>query len=182
MPLLRYIGFGSAACAACTRGAASRLLWQAIISLMTDATFWRHLARTQYVSGNIWDKSYYNRVFSAAFHHFRAVWGATSTHRQNHALRLVVLQGLSFCAMAPKKLPQAKAPAPAAGKRKVTAAALAAAAAPAKKTRPHRTPQTPFEQTDETLYAVDKIINMRFVKGSREYLVRWEGYSTSHDT
>ena len=32
--------------------------------------------------------------------------------------------------MAPKKLPQAKAPAPAAGKRKVTAAALAAAAAP----------------------------------------------------
>ena len=84
--------------------------------------------------------------------------------------------------MAPKKLPQAKAPAPAAGKRKVTAAALAAAAAPAKKTRPHRTPQTPFEQTDETLYAVDKIINMRFVKGSREYLVRWEGYSTSHDT
>ena len=70
--------------------------------------------------------------------------------------------------MAPKKLPQAKAPAPAAGKRKVTAAALAAAAAPAKKTRPHRTPQTPFEQTDETLYAVDKIINMRFVKGSRE--------------
>ena len=68
--------------------------------------------------------------------------------------------GLSFCKacrfarLLPRSSPQAKAPAPAAGKRKVTAAALAAAAAPAKKTRPHRTPQTPFEQTDETLYAI----------------------------
>ena len=66
-------------------------------------------------------------------------------------------------------------------KRKAPAAP-APAAAPDKRTRPHRTPQTPFEQTEETLYNVDKITNMRFSKGVRENLVRWEGYAAAHDT
>ena len=62
----------------------------------------------------------------------------------------------------PKKLPTAD------GKRKAGAAA-AATPAPTKKTCPHRTPQTPFESVDEeTTYIVDKMVGMRWNKGSRE--------------
>ena len=78
-----------------------------------------------------------------------------------------------------------KAPAAARGAPAVTArtpAAAAGAPAAAKKTRPCRTPQTPFEQAAEELYSVDKIIGMQINKGNREYLVRWEGYAASHDT
>ena len=60
--------------------------------------------------------------------------------------------------------------------------AAAPAAAPAEKSRPQRTPQNPFEHTEETLYTVEKIMNMRWSRGSREYLVRWESYDESHDT
>ena len=38
------------------------------------------------------------------------------------------------------------------------------------------TPQTPFESVDEeTTFTVDKMVGMRWNKGSRENLVRWEG-------
>ena len=68
------------------------------------------------------------------------------------------------------------------GKRKAGAAA-AATQAPAKKTCPHRTPQTPFESGDkETTYIVDKMVGTRWNQGSREYLVRWKGYAASADT
>ena len=65
------------------------------------------------------------------------------------------------------------------GKKKATPSTVPAAAgapAPAKKTRPERTPQNPFEQAEENVYSVDKIIGMRWNKGAKEYLVRWEGY------
>ena len=64
---------------------------------------------------------------------------------------------------------------------RTTPAAAPAPTTPAK-TRPHRTPQTPFDKDDETLYAIDKITAVRFVKGVRQYLVRWEGYAAAHDT
>ena len=69
-------------------------------------------------------------------------------------------------------------------KSKTAKAAAPAAAAPADKSQsgPQRTPQNPFEHSEETLYAVDKILNLRWSKGSRQYLVRWEGYDESHDT
>jgi hypothetical protein len=85
----------------------------------------------------------------------------------------------------PKKLPTAD------GKRKAgtaaadwkAGAAAAAIQAPAKKTCPHRTPQTPFERLDEeTTYIVDKMVGMRWNTGSRQYLVRWKGYAASADT
>jgi hypothetical protein len=61
--------------------------------------------------------------------------------------------------------------------------AAAATQAPSKKTCPHRTPQTPFERLDEeTTYIVDKMVGMRWNKGSRQYLVRWKGYAASADT
>lgn len=54
---------------------------------------------------------------------------------------------------------------------------------------PKRTPQTPFEiaqeQDDdpvEPTYSVDCIKALRFVKGERQYLVSWQGYSAAHDT
>ena len=80
-------------------------------------------------------------------------------------------RGHSTATMAPKR----KGP---------TTAAKSPAQKPAaaKKTKPYRTPQTPFEQTEEKLYDVDKITAMRFNKGAREYLVRWEGYAAAHDT
>ena len=70
-----------------------------------------------------------------------------------------------------------KRPAPA-----TTAQEQAGAPAPAKKTRPERTPQNPFEQAEEAVYSVDKLVNMRWSKGDRQYLVRWEGFAASHDT
>jgi hypothetical protein len=78
----------------------------------------------------------------------------------------------------PKKLPTTD------GMRKAGAAA-AATQAPAKQTCPHRTPQTPFERLDkETMYIVDKMVGMRWNKGSRQrqYLLRWKGYAASADT
>ena len=64
------------------------------------------------------------------------------------------------------------------GKRPSADAAAAATQAPAKKTCPHRTPQTPFESGDkETTYIVDKMVGTRWNQGSREYLVRWKGYA-----
>jgi hypothetical protein len=76
----------------------------------------------------------------------------------------------------PKKLPTTD------GKRKAGAAA-AATQALAKKTCPHRTQQTPFERLDEeTTYILDKMVWMRWNKGSRQYLVRWKGYAASSDT
>ena len=69
------------------------------------------------------------------------------------------------------------------GKRPSADAAAAATQAPAKKTCPHRTPQTPFESGDkETTYIVDKMVGTRWNQGSREYLVRWKGYAASADT
>ncbi|KAL1503819.1 hypothetical protein AB1Y20_016004 [Prymnesium parvum] len=57
------------------------------------------------------------------------------------------------------------------------APAAATAPAPAKRTRPFRTPQTPFEAAEEEpLYEVDYIKNVRYVKGVRQYEVVWEGY------
>ena len=44
-------------------------------------------------------------------------------------------------------------------------------------------PQTSFERLDEeTTYIVDKMVGMRWNKGSREYLVWWKGYGASSDT
>ena len=82
-------------------------------------------------------------------------------------------------------MPKAAKDAKKAQKRPVpatTAQGQAGAPAPAKKTRPERTAQNPFEQTEETTYTVDKMLGMRWCKGNREYLVRWEGYAASHDT
>ena len=43
--------------------------------------------------------------------------------------------------------------------------------------------QTSFERLDEeTTYIVDKMVGMRWNKGSREYLVWWKGYGASSDT
>lgn len=74
-----------------------------------------------------------------------------------------------------------------------TATAPAAAPAPAaatnKKTRPYRTPQTPFEAAEATqevdgepLYKVNFIKNVRFAKGARQYEVVWEGYDENDTT
>jgi hypothetical protein len=35
---------------------------------------------------------------------------------------------------------------------------------------------------EETTYTVDKMVGMRWHKGSRQYLVRWKGYAASADT
>ena len=35
---------------------------------------------------------------------------------------------------------------------------------------------------DETLYAVDRILNMKWERGARMYLVRWQGYGEKDDT
>ena len=74
-------------------------------------------------------------------------------------------------------------------KRKARQApAKAAAAAPtpaAKKQRegPYRTPQTPFQAGgDEQLFKVERIVGMRWTKGSREYFVKWEGYAEKDNT
>ena len=69
-------------------------------------------------------------------------------------------------------------------KKKQKAAAPAEANKPPQqeRTRPHRTPQTPFEHTDETLYTVEKITAVRWSGGSRQWLVRWEGYGEQDDT
>jgi hypothetical protein len=62
-------------------------------------------------------------------------------------------------------------------------AAAAAAQVSSKKTSPHWMPQTSFERLDEeTTYIVDKMVGMRWNKGSREYLVKWMGYAASADT
>lgn len=88
--------------------------------------------------------------------------------------------------MAPKKrgrprlvVENDRAPSPAAAPR---------AAAP-KRTRPFRTPQTPFEAAETTeevdgepLYTVNYIKNVRFVKGVRQYEVVWEGYNERDTT
>lgn len=79
------------------------------------------------------------------------------------------------------------------GKRgRPRAQATAPAAAPAqegaqqRRAGPQRTPQTPFEAAegtgDATLYQVDHIRNVRFVKGVRQYEVVREGYGPNETT
>lgn len=59
-----------------------------------------------------------------------------------------------------------------------------------KKTRtaPLRTAQNPFEKAqqadeeEEPTYAVEAITSLRFVKGERQYLVKWVGYSEDQST
>ena len=75
------------------------------------------------------------------------------------------------------------------GPPRAQAATLAAApgAAPTeKRAGPKQTPQTPFEATgssgETTIYAVDYIRNMRFVKGVQQYEVVWEGYTLKETT
>ena len=67
-------------------------------------------------------------------------------------------------------------------KRKAVAPAQANQPLPQERMRPHRTPQTPFQQTDETLYTVEKITKTRWSGGARQWLVRWEGYGEQDDT
>ena len=55
-------------------------------------------------------------------------------------------------------------------------------AASQQRTRPHRTPQTPFQHTDDTLYTVEKITAVRWSGGARQWLVRWQGYGEQDDT
>ena len=43
------------------------------------------------------------------------------------------------------------------------------------RTRPHRTPQSPFQQNDDTLYTVEKITAVRWSRGERQWLVRLQG-------
>mmetsp|Transcript_13805 Transcript_13805/g.29913 ORF Transcript_13805/g.29913 Transcript_13805/m.29913 type:complete len:84 (-) Transcript_13805:304-555(-) len=66
---------------------------------------------------------------------------------------------------------------------------LAPAAAKKPRTTPFRTAQTPFERAaqndssdDEVLYKVERILNLRFDKGVRQYLVKWEGYADKDNT
>ena len=68
--------------------------------------------------------------------------------------------------------------------RKGKAAPTSAAPAPTQKperTRPHRTPQTPLQQTDDKLYTVNKITDQRWSMGARQFLVRWTGYDADQD-
>ena len=66
--------------------------------------------------------------------------------------------------------------------------ALVPAPAPAKqkRTAPFRTPQNPFEVGnaggDEELFKVEAIVGLRWVKGARQYLVKWEGYEDKDNT
>ncbi|KAL1527010.1 hypothetical protein AB1Y20_015698 [Prymnesium parvum] len=79
--------------------------------------------------------------------------------------------------------------------RLVAQAAPAPAASPApaattnKRTRPYRTPKTPFEAAEAAVdvdgqppYKVNFIKNVRFVKGARQYEVVWEGYQENDTT
>ena len=70
-------------------------------------------------------------------------------------------------------------------KRKATAAGPAAPTPAPKKQRerPYRTPQNPFEAgDDEQLFKVERIVNVRWAKGARQYLVKWEGYHDKDNT
>ena len=69
-------------------------------------------------------------------------------------------------------------------KKKQKAAARAPADKPPQQqsTRPHRTLQTPFQHTDDTLYTVEKITAVRWSGGARQWLVRWQGYGEQDDT
>ena len=69
-----------------------------------------------------------------------------------------------------------------------TAGAGARKEAP-KRTKPFRTPQTPFEEAtgnddaaEELVYKVEKIVNVMWEKGSRKYLVKWEGWADKDNT
>ena len=71
-------------------------------------------------------------------------------------------------------------------KKKLKAAARAPADKPPQQqsTRPHRTLQTPFQHTDDTLYTVEKIMitAVRWSGGARQWLVRWQGDGEQDDT
>ena len=55
--------------------------------------------------------------------------------------------------------------------------------APPKRSRPHRTKQTPFEAAaDDELFEVEKIVNMKYIKGQKQYLVQWLGYPPADTT
>lgn len=56
---------------------------------------------------------------------------------------------------------------------------VAQASAGATANQPRRTPQNPFEASaeDDGTWKVDKIAGLRFVKGQREYLVAWTGFT-----
>ena len=75
----------------------------------------------------------------------------------------------------------------------------AAPAAKRSRSKPYRTPQNPVEiaaaaaraqaakeaganKEDDDLYKVESIKGIRFVKGARQYRVRWEGYAEKDDT
>ena len=77
-------------------------------------------------------------------------------------------------------------------KRKAPAAqnntrAFAVTPAPAKAARnaPFRTPQNPFEAGNaaaDDVYKIEAIVGIRFVKGARQYQVKWEGYEEKDNT
>ena len=44
-----------------------------------------------------------------------------------------------------------------------------------KRAKTHRSETNPWEASRDDTYSVDKIVNQRYHKGQRQYLVKWEG-------